>query len=245
MPSHVPMWGCAVPQNRLGNSTNDVPGKSQRAAITCSFVDIPLLHRARVWFLSGRPSFSFSLAHTLTSLPSLAHFAVCITYFLSCFLSISLLACLSVSFRSSRASPASLPHTSSSSSSRFTSKFVIVGCVSRRNASSDCIFHPQCNNEAGVLLPPPFSSPSSFPFVPHKWGFTGVNTISRKAKRNREGEKRLAWLFNVFWHLGKARENGVNAFFFKKKKKKDASQLSPPATNNICCLLYRKKYKCK
>lgn len=82
-PSHVPMWGCAAPQNRLGNSTNDLPGKSQRAAITCSFVDVPLLHRAYVWFLSGRPSFSFSLALTLTSLLSLAHFAVYITYFLS------------------------------------------------------------------------------------------------------------------------------------------------------------------
>lgn len=47
-PSHVPMWGCAAPQNRLGNSTNDLPGKSQRAAITCSFADVPLLHRAHV-----------------------------------------------------------------------------------------------------------------------------------------------------------------------------------------------------
>lgn len=83
-PSHVPMWGCAAPQNRLGNSTNDLPGKSQRAAITCSFADVPLLHSAHVWFLSGRPSFSFSLALTLTSLLSLAHFAVYITYFLSC-----------------------------------------------------------------------------------------------------------------------------------------------------------------
>lgn len=85
-PSHVPMWGCAAPQNRLGNSTNDLPGKSQRAAITCSFADVPLLHRAHVWFLSGRPSFSFPPALTLTSLLSLAHFAVYITYFLSFFL---------------------------------------------------------------------------------------------------------------------------------------------------------------
>lgn len=89
-PSHVPMWGCAAPQNRLGNSTNDLPGKSQRAAITCSFADVPLLHRAHVWFLSGRPSFSFSPALTLTSLVSLAHFAVYITCFLSFFLCFSL-----------------------------------------------------------------------------------------------------------------------------------------------------------
>lgn len=94
-PSHVPMWGCAAPQNRLGNSTNDLPGKSQRAAITCSFADVPLLHRARVWFLSGRPSFSFSPALTLTSLLSLAHFAVYITYFLF-FLSFSLFLTLSL-----------------------------------------------------------------------------------------------------------------------------------------------------
>lgn len=88
-PSHVPMWGCAAPQNRLGNSTNDLLGKSQRVAITCSFADVPLLHRAHVWFLSGRPSFSFSPALTLTSLLSLPHFAVYITYFLSFSLSLS------------------------------------------------------------------------------------------------------------------------------------------------------------
>lgn len=96
-PSHVPMWGCAAPQNRLGNSTNDLPGKSQRAAITCSFADVPLLHRAHVWFLSGRPSFSFPPALALTSLLSLAHFAVYITYFLSLSLSLSVPATPSLS----------------------------------------------------------------------------------------------------------------------------------------------------
>lgn len=93
-PSHVPMWGCAAPQNRLGNSTNDLPGKSQRAAITCSFADVPLLHRAHVWFLSGRPSFSFPPALTLTSLLSLVHFAVYITFFLSFSLSLCPWHCL-------------------------------------------------------------------------------------------------------------------------------------------------------
>lgn len=67
-PSHVPMWGCAAPQNRLGNSTNDLLGKSQRAAITCSFADVPLLHRAHVWFLSGRPSFFFLFCSHFTSI---------------------------------------------------------------------------------------------------------------------------------------------------------------------------------
>lgn len=163
-PSHVPMWGCAAPQNRLGNSTNDLPGKSQRAAITCSFADVPLLHRAHVWFLSGRPSFSFPPALTLTSLLSLAHFAVYIAYFLSFLLpfsfslcpwhsvSVSLLACLSASlFLFLSGLPPFLPHTSSSFS--FTFKYVLVGCVSCWNASSDCILHTQGNNKSSV--PPP------------------------------------------------------------------------------------------
>lgn len=198
-PSHVPMWGCAAPQNRLGNSTNDLPGKSQRAAITCLFADVPLLHRAHVWFLSGCPSFSFSPALTLTSLLSLAHFAVYITYFLpfslSLTLSLSLLACLSTSlFLFLSGIPPFLPLTSSSFS--FTLKYVLVGCVSCRNASNDCILHPQCNNKAGVLLPHPFSLPPFFPFVPQKWGIAAAHSKSRKTKRKQYRKKiRLAFSY--------------------------------------------------
>lgn len=74
--------------------------------------------------------------------------------------------CLRLFFRFLPGLPPFFPHTSPSSS--LTLKYVLVGCVSCRNASNDCILHPQCNNKAGVLLPPPFSSPSFFPFVPQK-----------------------------------------------------------------------------
>lgn len=80
-PSHVPVWGFAAPQNRLGNSTNDLPGKSQRAAITRSFADAPLLHGAHVWFLSGRPSFSLSLPLSLHFYHSLILLSVSPTSF--------------------------------------------------------------------------------------------------------------------------------------------------------------------
>ena len=91
-PSHVPMWGCAAPQNRLGNSTNDLPGKSQRAAITCSFADVPLLHRAHVWFLSGRPSFFF-LSCSHSHFTSITCSFCCLYHLLSFFLSFSLSLC--------------------------------------------------------------------------------------------------------------------------------------------------------
>lgn len=157
---------------------HDLPGKSQRAAITCSFADVPQLHWAHVWFLSGRPSFSFSPALTLSLLLSLAHFAVYITYFLSSILSVRLLSltlglcqpvglsvCVSLFFSwASLASSLTPPSPSLS----LKKKNVLVGCAFCRNASSDCILHPHCNNKAGVLLPPPFSSPSFFPFVPQK-----------------------------------------------------------------------------
>lgn len=132
-PSHVPMWGFAAPQNRLGNSTNDLPGKSQRAAITRSFADAPLLHGAHVWFLSGRPSFSLLFASALTSLLSLAHFAVCVTYFLSFLYSLP----LSLTLFQPPVLPLFLSwaclflhHTSASP---FTSKYALVGCESCSN----------------------------------------------------------------------------------------------------------------
>ena len=217
-PSHVPMWGCAAPQNRLGNSTNDLPGKSQRAAITCSFADVPLLHRAHVWFLSGLPLLFFlpcshsyftsitcsfcCLYHPLSSLSLSLSLSLCPWHSVS----VSPLACLSASlFLSLPGLPPFLPHTSASFS--FTLKYVLVGCVSCRNASSDCILHPQGNNKAGVLLPPPFSSPSFFPFVPQKWGIAAVNTKSRKAKR-KIYRKKIDCLFHMLlvcglcWHRG-------------------------------------------
>lgn len=133
VPSHVPVRGFAAPQNRLGNSTNDLPGKSQRAAITRSFADAPLLRRAHVWFLSGRPSFSLSLS---LSLPLSLHFyralilpPVLPTSFHSFIpvlwpwqsVSFSLLARLPVASWACL----SLHHTSASS---FTFKSVLVGC---------------------------------------------------------------------------------------------------------------------
>lgn len=120
--------------------------------------------------------------------------------------SVSPLACLSASlFLSLPGLPPFLPHTSASFS--FTLKYVLVGCVSCRNASSDCILHPQGNNKAGVLLPPPFSSPSFFPFVPQKLGIAAVNTKSRKAKR-KIYRKKIDCLFHMLlvcglcWHRG-------------------------------------------
>ena len=111
-PSHVPMWGCAAPQNRLGNSTNDLPGKSQRAAITCSFADVPLLHRAHVWFLSGLPLLFFlpcshsyftsitcsfcCLYHPLSSLSLSLSFSLSLT--LSLCQPVGLSVCVSFSF---------------------------------------------------------------------------------------------------------------------------------------------------
>lgn len=96
-------------------------------------------------------------------------------YFLSSILSVRLLSLtlglcqpvgLSVSLFFSWASLASSLTPPSPSLS--LKKNVLVGCAFCRNASSDCILHPHCNNKAGVLLPPPFSSPSFFPFVPQK-----------------------------------------------------------------------------
>lgn len=125
-PSHVPMWGCAAPQNRLGNSTNDLPGKSQRAAITCSFADVPLLHGAHVWFLSGRPSF-FSPSCSHSRFTSITRSFCRLHHLLSFFpspslrpwhsVSVSLPARLSASlfpFFPSRACLPLSPHTSSS-----------------------------------------------------------------------------------------------------------------------------------
>lgn len=153
-------------------------------------------------FSQVAPPFFFSSA--LTSLLSLAHFAVYITYFLSLSLcpwhsvSISLLACLSVSlFPFLPSMPPFLTHTSSYFS--FTLKYVLVGCVSCRNASSDCILHSQGNNKAGVLLPPPFSSPSFFPFVPQKWGIAAVNTKSRKAKKKTYIKIWLLFFIMLVW----------------------------------------------
>ncbi|CAB1446104.1 unnamed protein product [Pleuronectes platessa] len=68
-----PRGARAAPQNRSGNSTNDLPGKSQRAAITCSFADAPLLHGAHACLpLSLSPSrphtsasFSFTSKYVL------------------------------------------------------------------------------------------------------------------------------------------------------------------------------------
>lgn len=249
-PSHVPMWGCAAPQNRLGNSTNDLPGKSQRAAITCLFVDVPLLHRAHVWFLSGCPSFSFSPA--LTSLLSLAHFAVYITYFLrfslSLALSLSLLACLSTSlFLFLSGIPPFLPHTSSSFS--FTLKYVLVGCVSCRNAINDCILHPQCKNKAGVLLPHPFSLPPLFPFVPQNWGIAAVHRKSRKTKR-KQYRKKIRLLFSyvslcgLCWHLGRSRELLLMFIsILKDASLQELYLLLPSAVSSSqvmqCCQLYK------
>lgn len=157
-PSHVPMWGFAAPQNRLGNSTNDLPGKSQRAAITRSFADAPLLHGAHVWFLSGRPSFSLLFASALTSLLSLAHFAVCVTYFLSFLYSLP----LSLTLFQPSGPPLFLSwaclflhHTSASP---FTSKYALVGCESCSNGRNDCVLHTQSNNKSGVPFTPPPSA---------------------------------------------------------------------------------------
>lgn len=142
-PSYVPMWGFAAPQNRLGNSTNDLPGKSQRAAITRSFADAPLLHGAHVWSLSGRPSFSLLPAPALTSLLSLAHFAVCVTYFLSFLYSLPLSLTLLL-FQPPGLSVflswacLFLHHTFSST---FTFKCVLVGCESCSNSRNDCVLH--------------------------------------------------------------------------------------------------------
>lgn len=113
-------------------------------------------------FLSLLLSLSLHFYHLLI-LPSISP-----TFFLSLsslFLSVPDTLCqpvgLSVSlFLFLSGLPPFLPHTSSSFS--FTLKYVLVGCVSCRNASSDCILHPQCNNEAGLLLHPP----PHFPHLP-------------------------------------------------------------------------------
>lgn len=167
-PSHVPMWGCAAPQNRLGNSTNDLPGKSQRAAITCSFADAPLLHGARVWFLSGRPSFSLSLFLLSLSL-HLYHLLILLSVSPACFLSFPF--CVSVTlvlhqpvglsvsdFFFFLFSLLGLPFLLHNTSSAFffTLKNVLVGCVSRRNAGSDCVLYQRRTDDRGVLLLPSF-----------------------------------------------------------------------------------------
>lgn len=127
---------------------------------------------------------------TLTSLLSLAHFAVCITYFLSFSLSlcpwhrvsVSLLACLSASPFSFPRGPPSL-FSLTPPPPLLALKYVLVGCASCRNASSDCILHPQCSNEAGVPSPSIFLTfLPSFCTLQMKCT-AAVNTQSRKDKR--------------------------------------------------------------
>lgn len=139
-------------------------------------------------FLSLLLSLSLHFYHLLILL------SISPSFFLSLFLSVpdtvsvSLLACLSESlFLFLSGLPPFLPHTSPSFS--FTFKYMLVRCVSCRNASSDCILHTQGNNKSSVLLPPPFSSSSLFPSVPQKWGIAAVNNKSRKAKRNKYRKK--------------------------------------------------------
>lgn len=169
-PSHVPMWCRVAPQHRLGNSTNDPPGNSQRAAVTCSFAAVPLLHRARVWFLTGRPSFCFlcSLTSITCSFHSLYHL---LPWFLSLSVcpwhSVSLLDCPPppplLSLRPASLSPSHLLLPSPA-----LQKYLLDGpCASCRNTSCYCILSPQCNNKTGVssclLHFLPLSSPSLHP----------------------------------------------------------------------------------
>lgn len=84
-----PHVGLCRSSEQIGKQ-HDLPGKSQRAAITRSFADAPQLHRAPVWFLSGRsPPNTF----LFLSLLSLAHFTVYIISFLSVFFPLSLSLC--------------------------------------------------------------------------------------------------------------------------------------------------------
>lgn len=64
---------------------HDVLGKSQRAAITCSFANAPQLHWAHVWFLSGCPSFPlFCCSHShftsITCSSCLYHWLFCLSF---------------------------------------------------------------------------------------------------------------------------------------------------------------------
>lgn len=181
-PSHIPKWGCAAPQNRLGNSTNDLVGKSQRAAITCSFANVPLLHWARVWFLSGRPSFFVLSLHfyPLLILPSvLSSLLLFFPLWVSTCCPVCLCYLLSLG-------SATIP-TSHLHLLLFQFKLRVSWlCVSCRNASSDCILHPQCSNKASVRLPPPFSSPFFIPFVAEKWAIAAVNTKSSTTQREKD-----------------------------------------------------------
>lgn len=173
-----PQVGLCRSSEQIGKQ-HDVAGKSQRAAITCSFANAPQLHWAHVWFFSGCPSFFFFfllLSLSLYFYHLLILLSISSTFFLSFFLpfSLSLTLCLcqpvGLSVRLfSFFPPFSLgpffllpSHTSAFFS--FTLKYVLVGFVSCGNASSDCILHPQGNNRAGILALPPFSSPSCFSF---------------------------------------------------------------------------------
>lgn len=51
-----PHVGLCRSSEQIGKQ-HDLLGKSQRAAITCSFANAPQLRWAHVWFLSGCPSF--------------------------------------------------------------------------------------------------------------------------------------------------------------------------------------------
>lgn len=152
-----PHVGLCRSSEQIGKQ-HDLPGKSQRAAITRSFADAPQLHRAPVWFLSGcsPPTLFFSshFYHLLISLSISSAFCLFLPFFPCPWLSVSvnLLACLCLFFFLSGALLPFSSHTSSPLNS-FTLKYVLVGCVSCENASSDCILHPQSSNKAGVLYP--------------------------------------------------------------------------------------------
>lgn len=69
-----PHVGLCRSSEQIGKQ-HDLPGKSQRAAITCSFANAPQLRWAHVWFLSGCPSFPlFCCSHShFTSITRSSH----------------------------------------------------------------------------------------------------------------------------------------------------------------------------